>query len=216
MSTELKEFRTKTGNPDHDDSEMGQSESESFVSEMNDTDHDEVHKTFRHRGKVLRRWKRLVKVNSTLYLLTSLACLGYSMVFASTHHTHNMGICVAGIVASIFGLFTTLSSKDPSPLRIYIGAIVTGLATCAISLYVIVGLSMIVIQSVDYAYEDQYDNFSFREIAMMYALGFFFILFSLSTFITHIRLYVVSEEKKSLALLIHSYKCYTFLKDGSK
>ena len=45
------------------------SRSQSVASDVNESDHNEVHNTYKHRGKVLIRWKRLVKVNSLIYLL---------------------------------------------------------------------------------------------------------------------------------------------------
>lgn len=146
------------------DFDLDNSLSQSYGSEVNDSDHDEVHKAYRHRGKVLRRWLRLVKVNSTLFFLTSIAWIVYTFFLSSTKLTHNIAICILGIVCSIVGLLTSLGSKDPSPLKIYFGAIANGLGCAVISLYVILGLSLIVLQSIDQQYEDQFDNFTLNEV----------------------------------------------------
>lgn len=145
--------------------DMENSLSQSLNSNMNESDNDEVYKAFKHRERIQIRWKRLVKVNSVMYLLTSIACLVYTYLFSSTHYKHNMAICIIGIVAALFGALTGFSMKDPFPFKIIAGFIVTGICTFIISLYVIIGLSKIVIQSIDVTYETQADNFTFKEVS---------------------------------------------------
>lgn len=46
--------------------------SQSIDSEKEESDHKEVYNTFKYRGRTLTRWKRLVKMNSTVLLIFSL------------------------------------------------------------------------------------------------------------------------------------------------
>ena len=141
------------------------SRSQSVASDVNESDHNEVHNTYKHRGKVLIRWKRLVKVNSLIYLLFGWVWLAYIIMFSPVKHKHNYAIPWIAIFASLWGLITGFSFKDPSSTKIYINAVVTGLACGVICFYTIIGLSKVVIQSVDDEYKNQFDNFVMKEVS---------------------------------------------------
>lgn len=67
--------------------------SNSIASEVDESDHLEVHNTYKYRGRVLLRWKRLVKANSFLFFCFSIISLAHLLLFAPTHYYHNWGIC---------------------------------------------------------------------------------------------------------------------------
>lgn len=46
-----------------------ESRSQSVASDPNESDHNEVHNIYKHRGKVLIKSKQRVKVNSLFYFL---------------------------------------------------------------------------------------------------------------------------------------------------
>lgn len=141
-----------------------ESNSQSVASDPNESDHNEVHNIYRHRGKVLIRSKQLVKVNSMFFFLFGCICLAYLVMFSPVDHRHNYGISFIAIFASLWGLTTGFMLKDPSSVKIYIFATITGIACGIICIYTILGLSIIVLQSIDEKYKDQYNNFTMEEV----------------------------------------------------
>lgn len=103
--------------------------SQSIASDVDESDHIEVHNTFKYRGKILLRWKRMVKANSLIFFIFSLISMANLILFASTHYYHNWGICFVALFASICGLTTGFSFGDPAPGKIYINSVITGVAS---------------------------------------------------------------------------------------
>ena len=142
--------------------------SQSINSDLNESDHNEVHNTYKHRGNVVGRWKNLVRTNSFLLLFFSIICMGYLFLLASFNHYHNWAVCFIAIFSALCGLSTGFAGGDPSPVRIYTTSVITGISCGVVCLYVIIALSIVVLQSVDEAYADQYDNFAFNEVRIFH------------------------------------------------
>lgn len=141
-----------------------ESRSQSVASDPNESDHNEVHNIYKHRGKVLIKSKQRVKVNSLFYFLFGWICLAYLFMFSPVSHRHNYAIALIAIFASIWGLITGFVLKNPSSVKIYTIAAITGFAWGIICIYTILGLSIIVLQSIDDEYKNQYDNFTMEEV----------------------------------------------------
>ena len=140
------------------------SASQSVYSDKDESDHLEVHNTFKYRGKAMNSWKRLVKANATMYLLFSLVCAAYLFFLSSTKHYHNWIVLGVAVIGAIGGLNTGFSFNNPSSVKIYINGVITGLASGVVCIYIIVLLSIMVLMSIDEEYKDQYDNFSLNEV----------------------------------------------------
>ena len=145
-----------------------ESMSQSLASDPDESDHLEVHNTFKHRGRILGRWKRLVKANSLLYLIFSSICFIHLFLFSRTQNFHSYVVCMIAIFAALWGLSTGFSFGDPSSVRIYINSVITGFASGVICVYTFVVLSVMVLQSIDEKYEEQFDNFKINEVRVDY------------------------------------------------
>jgi len=129
-----------------------------------ESDHLEVHHTFKYRGKTWGRWKRLVKINSLLYFLISAVCIAYLFVLSSTRHWHNMAVGFLCILASMWGLSTGFSFHNPSSFKIYLNSVITGLSSMVTWIYTLIILIYMVLVSIDQKYEQQYNNFDIQEV----------------------------------------------------
>lgn len=143
-----------------------ESMSQSLASDPDESDHLEVHNTFKHRGRILGRWKRLVKANSLLYLIFSSICFIHLFLFSRTQNFHSYVVCITAIFAALWGLSTGFSFGDPSSVRIYINSVITGFASAVVCIYTFVVLSVMVLQSIDQKYEEQFDNFKVNEVRL--------------------------------------------------
>jgi len=142
-----------------------ESVSQSILSDADESDHLEVHNTFKHRGKILQRWKRLVKANSFLFLVFSVIWAADLFLFSPKSHNHNWAVVILSVFAALWGLNTGFSFGDPSPVKIYMNAVITGFTTTVICIYTLVVLSYMVLVSIDDKYEDQKDNFTMKEVS---------------------------------------------------
>ena len=132
--------------------------SQSIDSEKEESDHKEVYNTFKYRGRTLTRWKRLVKMNSTVLLIFSWIWFLYLLAFSTTKHWHNYLVWVIWLASAVFGLSTGFSFNNPTSVKIYTNSVITGIGSLIVCLYTLIMLATMVLISIDDRYIEQYNQ----------------------------------------------------------
>jgi NADH:ubiquinone oxidoreductase subunit 6 (subunit J) len=86
-------------------------------------------------------------------------------------------------------LSAVLNSK-PSATRILCCAIVAGLTTAVIAIYIFILLGFVIMVMDDDKYEEQRDNYTKNQVMAAFGCGFFLSLSSVALFSSVLRLYV--------------------------